>query len=84
MLISASTTRSGPSAAPAAPATTAVAIRSLITGGTPRVYFTSTSAPVAATTSRTSWVTSSGASRQASRLRIRTVPLRLASDGIAL
>jgi hypothetical protein len=37
MLISASTTRSAPSAAPAAPAITADAIRSLITGGTPRV-----------------------------------------------
>ena len=84
MLISASTTRSAPSAAPAAPATTADAIRSLITGGTPRVYLTSTSAPVAATTSRISWVIRSGASRQASRLRIRTVPrdLTVARDRV--
>src|SRR4051794_36255433 len=45
MLTSASTTRSAPTAAPAAPATTAEAIRSLITGGTPRAYPAATSAP---------------------------------------
>ena len=38
----------------AAPAMTAVATRSLITGGTPRVYSTSASTPVPATTSRIS------------------------------
>src|SRR6266498_3662383 len=84
MLISASITRSAPSAAPAAPAITAVARRSLTTGGTPRVYLTSTSAPVPATALWMSLVISSGASRHASRLRTRTVPRTKPSAGMVL
>src|SRR5690606_39432840 len=48
--------------------------RSLTTGGTPRWYWTSACAPVAAATPRIRLVTSSGAALQASGLRMCTVP----------
>src|SRR5690606_5728966 len=82
MLCGTSAAASGPNAAMVAPVRVRTAPASLTTGGRPRWYSTSATAPVGATSSSTTLVTRPAACAQVARSSTRTVPATRPSVGI--